>query len=274
MGAIRAVRVLSGLFLLRLFVVSCSTDSDSGIVFSTPEVYRAMITVIPQGEAETVTGAGGEGVFIAGRTVTIPAYTIAVYETSWELWREVCGWAASHGYKIANMGQPAEAGQGTSPVTAITWRDAIVWCNAYSEMAGLSPVYYAADRVLRESVNNTSSKASDITTAADTADMELGNKGYRLPLEAEWEFAARNDAGLGLFAMSGDIAEWGWDWIHESGITAQTPLTGDGPGNFAHRVIRGGGWTADLDSAYITNRNYFRPFSSSPKIGFRAARSL
>jgi formylglycine-generating enzyme required for sulfatase activity len=235
-----------------------------------------MITVIPQGSTETITGSGGEGVFIAGRTLELPAYAVARYETSWELWREVCGWAASRGYRIANAGTAGQAGPGgSSPVTGITWRDAVVWCNAYSEMAGLDPVYYTGDTVLRESLSIIS--ASDITSPADTARMELGSGGYRLPLEAEWEFAARN-GGLGLFDMTGVIAEWCWDWLTREGgenkISAETPLTGDGPGNFAHRVIRGGGWTADLDGAYVTNRNYFRPFSSSPQIGFRTARSL
>jgi formylglycine-generating enzyme required for sulfatase activity len=231
-----------------------------------------MITVI-SGEAATITGEGSEGVFIDGRNVELKPFAIACREISWELWREVFLWATSHGYRIANQGTGISGG---SPVTDSTWRDAVVWCNAYSEMAGLTPVYYAAtsDSVLRESLGNIA--APDISSPADRARMELGNNGYRLPLEAEWEFAAREDRDkrLGLTAMNGDIAEWCWDWFHEDGITADTPVTGDGPGEFAHRVIRGGGWSPALDQAYSTNRNYFRPFSSSPKIGFRVARSL
>jgi formylglycine-generating enzyme required for sulfatase activity len=224
---------------------------------------------------ETITGEGrkgalgedDEGVFLEGRIVTLQSFAIASRETSWELWQEVYDWAAGHGYRIAHRGKGLSDG---SPVTDITWRDAIVWCNAYSEMEGLDPVYYAPDGVLRES----NAAINILTTLADTARMELGNKGYRLPLEAEWEFVARDSNGLGLFGMSGDIAEWCWDWLNRDGITAETPVTGDGPGIFAHRVIRGGGWSAELDSAFVTNRNYFRPWSSAPNISFRVARSL
>jgi formylglycine-generating enzyme required for sulfatase activity len=268
------IRVVSGLFFLLCFA-SCGADPDSGVVFNTSGIYRAMATVIPQGSTETVTGSGSEGVFIAGRTVTIPAYAIARYETSWELWREVSAWAASHGYKIANTGQAALAGSGVSSVTSITWRDAVVWCNAYSEMSGLNPVYYTGDSVLRDSRGII--PPPDTTSPADTASMELGNKGYRLPLEAEWEFAARDTDDHGLFDMNGEIAEWCWDWLTREGgenkISAETPLTGDGPGTFAHRVIRGSGWNQDAENNYVTHRNYFRPFSSAPKIGFRVAQS-
>jgi formylglycine-generating enzyme required for sulfatase activity len=267
MALARKARVANGLFVLLLIFVSC--DHDSPPVFNAPEQYRSLTTVIPRGKVETINGEGAEGVFVDGRRVELRPFAIALRETSWDLWREVCLWAASQGYRIANQGTGLPGG---SPVTDITWRDAVVWCNAYSEMAELEPVYCDGDgALLRESLGNAA--APGITSPADAALMELDNNGYRLPLEAEWEFAAR-DNSHGLFDMDGDIAEWCWDWFHENGITADTPVTGDGPGEFAHRVIRGGGWSSALDKAYITNRNYFRPFSSSPKIGFRVARSL
>jgi formylglycine-generating enzyme required for sulfatase activity len=260
---LRMARSLGGLLFLLALLVSCNNDSpplgqDPGLT-----------TAIPRGGMETISGEGADGVFIEGRTVELRAFAIAARETSWDLWREVCLWAASNGYRIANQGTGLA---GADPVTDITWRDAIVWCNAYSEMTGLDPVYFAPEgTALRESLGN--ADAPGVTSPADRALMRLGNNGCRLPLEAEWEFAARNP-GLGLFAMNDGIAEWCWDWFHENGITADTPVTGDGPGEFAHRVIRGGGWSDALIEGHVTNRNYFRPFSSSPKIGFRVARSL
>jgi formylglycine-generating enzyme required for sulfatase activity len=261
-------RAAACLLVLLFILVSCPTGGeDPGD--TPPSASRELVPVVAPGETVTVHGSGEEGVFVAGRTVSLGPFAIAKYEITWELWTEVRDWALGNGYRIANRGTGLSE---ESPVTDISWRDAIVWCNAYSEMGGLEPVYCdASGEALRESLDNAA--APGITSPADRALMALDHDGYRLPLEAEWEFTARNDSP-GLFAMNGDIAEWCWDWFHEDGITAGTPVTGDGPGEFAHRVIRGGGWSEALDKAYITNRNYFRPFSSSPKIGFRVARSL
>jgi hypothetical protein len=137
------VRVAGGLFAALFVVVSCDHEPPPGL--SVPEEHRILATVIPGGNTETIAGEGSEGVFVEGREVALRSFAIACRETSWELWREVCRWAASHGYRIANSGAGLSGG---SPVTDITWRDAVVWCNAYSEMAGLDPVYYVKDGVL------------------------------------------------------------------------------------------------------------------------------
>ena len=77
---------------------------------------------------------------------TISSFSIAQYEVTYELWYTVKQWAEDNDYEFANDGQ--EGSNGTvgaqptdaehEPVTNISWRDAIVWCNACSEMEGLT----------------------------------------------------------------------------------------------------------------------------------------
>jgi formylglycine-generating enzyme required for sulfatase activity len=66
----------------------------------------------------------------------------------------------------------------------VSWYDAVVWCNALSEMMGKSPVYRTGDGdVIRSSV--------DAHAGVVEAAVATGNKGFRLPTEWEWELAAR-----------------------------------------------------------------------------------
>lgn len=158
------------------------------------------------------------------------------------------------------------------PVESVSWLDAVAFCNLLSGEAGLSLCYEIGE------------EEGDIT-------FDDASDGYRLPSEAEWEYACRagseavrygdldaiawyednsdkqlHDVGQrqpndwGLHDMLGNVWEWCWDKY-------------DAEVYGSYRVFRGGGWADPARGCLVTNRRRSHPTFQIDDLGFRVARS-
>ena len=303
----------TGLFFVLILVVAFSvitgckkSSSPSGPV-ATATIDSSALVSVPGG---TYTQTDGTNSF----SHTISAFKMGKYQVTYDLWYTVYTWAVANGYTFANAG--AEGSNGTTgaaptaakyqPVTTISWRDAIVWCNAYSQEAGLTPCYTYFSAVIKDSTN---------ATACDNAVCVWANNGYRLPSEGEYQYAASyidgsswtpynyasgatadytnatatglvawysaNTSGtqavggktanaLGIYDMSGNVWEWCWDWY---GTYPGTSTDYRGPASGSIRVMRGGSYYDTANYLQVGYRYDSYPYGAYFGYGFRFART-
>lgn len=153
-----------------------------------------MVTILPKGQEATydqttwTTGSGIDSPRSFAHTLT-RAYQLGRYEVSHKLWTEVRTWGLTAGYNDLRVGVQGHGGTPTPehPVTEVSDLDAMIWCNAYSEMTGATPCYYADTEhttVLRTTA------ALNAIAAYSSAYVDWTANGYRLPTHGEWHYAA------------------------------------------------------------------------------------
>jgi formylglycine-generating enzyme required for sulfatase activity len=221
---------------------------------------------------------------------SVSGFSIGKYEVSYALWYAVRQWGATNGYTFANQGNEGSSDRSGErptlrlyePVTTINWRDAIVWCNAYSEASSLTPVYYQDSERTIPLKNSQGTEAINTTTGStDNPHMAWEADGFRLPTEGEWQYAASYQNGIawthhtwasGASAGTDDsIATKTVAWFLDDGNQYRTKMIGTKKANLLGIHDMSGNaweWCHDWHAAYLagTQTDYKGPDTGSNRI--------
>ncbi|MDP8211053.1 MAG: SUMF1/EgtB/PvdO family nonheme iron enzyme, partial [Candidatus Stygibacter australis] len=209
-------------------------------------------------------------------SVTVSDFYIGKYEVTQGEYEAVMGKNPSN---FKDSGKDA-------PVEQVSWYDAVEYCNKLSDQEGLDRCYSGSGENIK---------------------CDFDANGYRLPTEAEWEYAAlggnkskgykysgsnglkqvawyKDNSGskthsaggkqaneLGVYDMSGNVWEWCWDWKGDYSSGLQNNPRGSSSGS--SRVFRGGCWSSYASYCRTAYRYIISPGYSFSYLGFRVVRS-
>ena len=217
-------------------------------------------------------------------------FCIAKYECTFSEYDVFC--------EITGRKEPNDSGwgRGNRPVIYVSWWDAIAYCNWLSEKEKLPKAY--------DTNGNLLDKEGRVTTDPSKV------VGYRLPTEAEWEYAARGGnssngykyAGgddldivawyrsnserktrqvgtrrpneLVLYDMSGNVYEWCSDWYSEEYFSKGQMINPYNSTPSSCKVNRGGGWPNDEPNLLVFYRHHDSPTAVYNFLGFRICRTV
>ena len=244
-------------------------------------------------------------VFVSGRPLKISSFYMCDHEVTQEEFKAVMGGLPS----TSNMAS-TDGTADNNPVNYVNWYHAIAYCNKLSIKEGLDPCY-ALNDIDWENLKYSNIPADySYSSTWYKATCDFTKNGYRLPTEAEWEWAARGGEnytfagsnniedvawdrdisdgkthevktkkanGYDLYDMSGNVWEWCWD-VKEENLSSSIGVTG--PTSVAkacnnHRVIvRGGSWKYSANYGTVSYRKFsYTSYSPYNYLGFRVVRN-
>jgi len=252
--------------------------------------------------------------------IAISAFYLGRYQVTREQWTAVMtenlnGISATNPLWSTAAANAEETAAGfymnRRPVTHVNWYDAIVFSNRLSIQRGLIPAYELPNQwpgatSWSNDPNTWGTVPTNSDARWDNVRIVPGSTGYRLPTEAQWEFAAKggNAPGAYTFAgsntatavgwvflnsgnsprmvgllpanslelrdMAGNVREWVWDWF---GLYTNTLLPDpEGASTGSGRVLRGASWLDLISSARSVFRFNDYPSDRSSSFGFRVSR--
>jgi formylglycine-generating enzyme required for sulfatase activity len=248
------------------------TDIQS-ITFGKIHDTTVVMVLISAGSFEM----GQTGIAVPVHTVRITKYFyIGKYEVTQKQFSDVIGTTPSY-----------FSGNDSNPVEQVSWLDVVEFCNALSDKEGFEKCY--------------------TLESGTTWHCDFNKKGYRLPTEAEWEYACRAGTNtdyysgttesklaeiawyngnsnstqkvgqkapnsFGLYDMSGNVWEWCWDvYVDYTASAVDDPV---GPVSGFYRVLRGGSWVNSAEGCRSAYR-FKCPLTDrgNSLYGFRIART-